>query len=207
MTTQDIISIVVNNLNRSDFTRPMALGYINERVNAVCDYDNYSFMELTATAPTVAGQQTYDIPSTYKDQLQMLIIDGVQKTPLIKWVGTEAELSFSNTTTSTKPYAYWVWQNAYNVYPIPDKAYTLFLKYYGYLGDMTDVAIEENELGQYWYKLLENGATAEAFHFFQQADKTTEWEAKYQSEFKKMDRRYNKRKTTNYIPRMRVRVK
>jgi len=207
MTSELIITQVVNNLNRADFTRVSALQYLNNRIDQICNFDNYSFMEETSTASTVAAQQTYTIPGDYKDQLHLLMVDGTQKTPLTKWVGTESENSYSNTATTGKPYAYWVWQDAYNLYPIPDGVYTLMLKYYRYIPDITDVNTEENELCQRWPDLLINGATSDGFHYFMQSDKVAEWETKWTSEFQKLIRRQGKRKTTNYTPRIRVRVR
>ena len=207
MNTTAIIDQVYANVNRTDLTRTMILQFLNNRQDQICNFDNFSFMEVQSTAPTIASQQTYSFPSDYKDQLHMMLIEGTTKVDLTKWVGPQAEKSYTDTETEGRPYAYWVWDDSYFLYPIPDEEYDLMLKYYKYLANLTDAASEENVLAQRWSDLLINGATSDSFHYFLMADKTAEWETKWNAEFQKLIRRQGKRRTTNYTPRLRVRVK
>ena len=207
MTSDLIITQVQTNVNRSDITRPQILQWLNNRLGQICDYDDFSFMENTDLASTIASQRDYTLPLDYKSELHIYLKDGDIKVFLDKWVGTEAENAFSNQTVEAKPYAYWIWQDAYFFYPIPDKIYTMELKYYRYLPDFTDVALEENEIGKRWVDLIVDGATSDAYHFLMQSDKTVEWEMKWKNEFQKLIRRQGKRKWTNYNPRVKLRTK
>ena len=209
MTSDLIITQVINNVNRADLTRPQVLQWMNNRKDMICNYDDFSFMENTDLAFTIAGQKDYTLPLDYKSELHCFLSDatGVTKFFLDKWVGTEAENAFSNETVQAKPYAYWIWQDAYFFYPIPDDIYTINLKYYRYLPDFTDIAQEENELGKRWVDLIVDGATSDAYHFFMQADKQAEWEGKWNIEFQRLIRRQAQRKTKNYTPRVRLRTR
>jgi hypothetical protein len=209
MKTSDIISQVIAEVDRSDLTRVMVLQYLNNRQSEIINYDDWSFMEQTSSSPTVASQQSYTIPDDYKDELQLWLVDSTTtvKTPLVKWVGSEAEKNYSQPNFTARPFAYWVWQNAYYLYPIPDTTYTLWLKYYKYIIDLTDVAIEENELVQRYPKLLMFGAISDVFHYFHEPDKSGQWESKYTTQFKILQRREGKRIFPNYDRRLRIRMK
>ena len=207
MFSSDMITQVQNNINRADVSRPQILRWMNDRKEQVCNYDNFTFMELTSQAVTTAAQQAYIIPDDYKAELQVWLNDGVTKYYLDKWVGTQAENSYSNNNVQAKPYAYWVWQDSFFLYPIPDREYTIDLKYYGYMDDFTDAATEENTLNRLYPDLIIKGATADGFHFFQQDDKTAEWEGKWDKEFQRLIRRESHRVYTNYTPRVRLRIR
>jgi hypothetical protein len=207
MLTSAVIDQVYSNVNRSDLTRAMILQYLNNRQLQVCNFDNFSFMEETTNTATVDGTQSYALPSTYKDELQTYLVNGTKKKQLIKWVGSEAENGYTQTTEENEPTSYWVWDDKIWLHPIPDKVYTLTAKYYQYLPDLTDVAVEENTLVKRWSDLMINGATSDSFHYFLMADKTAEWETKWQGEFAKLVRREGKKKVTNYNPRLKLRIK
>jgi hypothetical protein len=207
MTTYDIITKIIANVDREDLTRAMVLQYLNNRKMSIQNYDNFSFMEQTAEQSTVAAQQSYTIPLDYKDELHMWLSESTQKTDLIKWEGSEAEKNYTNSSQSGKPTNYWLWQNAYYLYPIPDKAYTMNLKYYGYLVDFTDVASEENELGKRYPDLMIAGGTADSFHYFKDWDKAKEWEDKYKLEFQILIRREGRRPRSNHDSRFRLRIR
>jgi len=207
MNSSTLIDKIAGNLNRSDATRALVLDWLNNRMLQIENTENFYLMESTFDAPTVVGQRTYSLPSNYKDELQITLVSGTTKFPLIKWVGSEAENSFANTTQQAQPTNYWVWSGAYFLYPIPNAIYTLTLKCYLYLDKFTDTAAEENDLGVYWPDLMIYGATAEGFHYFMQADKVAEWETKFQNELQKLLRRDTKKRYSNYTPRMRLRIK
>jgi hypothetical protein len=202
-----IIDQVQANLNRSDATTTLVLQWLNNRQDQICSMDNFSFMEGDYSVNTVASTQSYVFPSRYKDELHMWLVSSTTKYYLVKWVGSEAERSYTQTDKSGKPTNYWVWNDKYWLYPIPDAVYTLKLKYYEYLADLTDTASEENDLCSYWADLLIDGATADGFHYFQQSDKAAEWETKFNNELAKLMRREGKRRYTFYSPRLKIRVR
>lgn len=207
MISSAIIDQVYANVNRTDLTHAMILQFLNNRQDQISNFDNFSFMEKDTTTATVDGTQSYALPTDYKDELLVYLVSGTTKKQLTKWVGSEAEKNFSQTTQEGEPYAYWVWDDKVWLYPIPDKVYTLTYRYYQYLTDLTDAATEENELCSRWSDLLINGATSDAFHYFLMQDKAAEWETKWSSEFAKLVRRQGKKRYTNYQPRLRMRFK
>jgi len=207
MTVSEIIARVQANLNRADATDDLVLSWLNNRQKQICNIDNFSFMEKTTTVSTISGQQNYTLPTDYKDELHMWLVSGTTKYYLIKWVGSEAERSYTQTDKTGKPTNYWVWDNAYWLYPIPDGVYTLKLKYYAYLDDLTNANTEQNDLCKFWANLLINGATADGFHYFHQPDKTAEWTTKYNDELTILMRREGKKRYTFYTPRLKVRIK
>jgi len=210
MNASDIVTAVSNNLNRSDITTAQILNWLNDRQKQICNMDNFYFMEKAVTAiPTIASTQSYSISSAvgaYKDELQMWLVSGGNKKILIKWVGSEAEKAYTNPTQSGEPTNYWVWDQKYWLYPIPDAVYTLELKCYVYVDDITNTAAELNDICKYWPDLLINGATSDGFHYLQMPDKYTEWESKASNELAKLMRREGKRRYQNYTPRLRVRI-
>ena len=207
MNTSAIIDQVYANVNRTDLTEVMILQFLNNRQDQICNFDNFSFMEESTTEATVDGTQAYSLPTDYKDELQVYLVDDTTKTQLTKWVGSQSEKSFTDTDAEGKPYAYWVWEDSVTLYPIPDDVYTLTYRYYQYLTDLTNVDTEENELVKRWPDLMVNGATSDAFHYFHMTDKTSEWETKWGAEFQKLIRRQGKRRYTNYTPRLKVRMR
>jgi hypothetical protein len=214
MNSSDIITAVSSNLNRSDITRPQILQWMNDRALQVQNLQNFWFMEQSFSVPTVAGQKTYSLPTGYKDELQIWILQGTTvKLPVIKWVGSEAENSFTNPLQQARPTNYWIWAQEYNFYPIPDQVYTMELKGYFYIDPFTDVASEENDLGKYWSDLIKYGATAEGFHYLSQGtsgqptDEEIKWQAKYDKEIARLVRRESNRKYTAYTPRLRLRIR
>ena len=207
MISSAVIDQVYSNVNRTDLTRAMILQYLNNRQLQICNYDNFSFMEVSTTTPTVDGTQSYAIPTDYKDELQVYLVTSNTKKQLTKWVGSEAEKNFTKDNTEGEPYAYWIWDDKVWLYPIPDAVYTITYRYYEYVDDLTDAGTEENELVKRWPDLMIDGATSDAFHFFLMQDKTAEWETKWQGEFAKLVRRQGKKRYTNYTARLRVRIK
>lgn len=207
MNASDIIAKVQFNIDRDDNTTAITLAALNNRQNQICNIENFYFMEFTATSPTVVAQQSYSLPGGYKDELQLWLQKGDNKTPLIKWVGSEAEKAFSLASTQGQPTNYWVWEGAYFLYPIPDIVYTMHQKAYSYLDPLTNTAAELNDLCKYWADLLIYGGTAEVYHMFQQPDKAVEWEAKFQNELMKLTKRETKRRYSNYTPRLRLRIR
>jgi len=207
MITTEIIDKVIANVDREDLTRTMVLRYLNNRQMQILGYDNFSFMEQSAEEPTIATQQSYTVPSDYKDELHLWLAESTTKSILLKWAGSEAEKNYLQSDRSGKPTNYWVWQGAYFLYPIPDKAYTMKLKYYKYLADLTDVATEGNELMTRYPDLMISGATADSFHYFHEKDKFDEWDEKWKVYFQILIRRESRRPHTNYDSRFKVRVK
>ena len=207
MNTSAIIDRVYANVNRTDLTEVLILEYLNSRQSQLCNFDDFPFMETSTTENTVDGTQNYDLPTGYKAELIIYLVDDTTKTMLTKWVGSQAEKSYTDTETEGKPYAYWIWNDDVYLYPIPDDEYTLTYRYFGYLTDLTNTASEENVLCARWPDLLIAGATSDAFHYFLMSDKVAEWETKWQAEFQKLIRQTGKRKYSNANPRIRMRVK
>uniref|UniRef100_A0A6H1ZQ13 Uncharacterized protein n=1 Tax=viral metagenome TaxID=1070528 RepID=A0A6H1ZQ13_9ZZZZ len=207
MYTSAIIDKIVANVDREDLTEAMVLQYLNNRQLQVLNFDNFSFMEQTAESSTVIAQQSYTVPSDYKDELHLWIVEGTNKNIPLRWSESEAEKKYMQTDRAGKPTNYWLWQGAYFLYPIPDKVYTMKAKYYKYLTDLTNVDTEENVLVQRYPDLMIAGGTSDSFHYFFEKEKEKEWEEKWKLQFQLLVRREGKRPHVSSDSRFGLRVK
>jgi hypothetical protein len=152
------------------------------------------------------------VPLDYKDELIISLLDGNQRTILPKWRSTEPERNVSVNDRQGKPNNYWIWEEAYFLEPIPDKVYTLELRYYSYLADLSATNLT-NEFTKIFPDLLIAGATADCFTYLFEPTQAAIWEQKF-STFLLGDRvtfgylpQIRKRALSNYNPRMRLQFK
>ncbi len=212
MYVSTIIDQIQANLNRSDATDTLVLRWLNEIQHRICNIDNFSFMEKTTSFSLTANTRSYSISSNidskFKEELQLWIEESNKKRILTKVRGVEAESMFIDTTKSSKPTHYWIWSDSVYFYPLPDDSYTVYVKYYAYLDDLTNSDSEPNQLCKYYPNLLIFGATAEGFHYFEMSDKAKEWYEKYRAELEVLLRRERKRLHANIQnPRIRLRLR
>lgn len=213
MTVTAIITQVKNNLNRTDITDAQIYIWLNNRQRRILQLENVYFMEKTSTTSTVASQQTYTVPTDYKDELIITLVDSDSKrSVLTKWKGSEPEKGYTDTTKTGKPTNYWLWQDAYYLYPIPDAVYTLSLRYYYYLTDLS-ASNTTNELTNKFPDLLIAGATADGFTYLMETAMANDWENKYRIAYTgdKTTEGYlpycRKRTLSNYDSRIRLRLR
>lgn len=202
MTFKQIYEEVIWNLNKekrgttptdTELINSVKL-WVNNRQLDVCKAHNFYFMQDTnPDVFTVDGDQSYlltDFSSNYKEIVSLVLIDGTKKTRLTKWGEGEVDSKYSKTDTKGKPTYYWTWENEVWLYPIPDAVYTLQMKSYNLLSDLS-ADTDENEITKRFPDVLVSGACAEGARWLQ--EDTSEWEQKFQNGLADMVRENNKR--------------
>jgi len=192
MTASQIWARVKLNLNRTDEGIDDRIKeWVNDRQHTICREFNFHFTEIEQEAETVSGQRSYkfaDIAPAYKEELKVDL-----KTSAGKWLhlkksevrDLEQRKQFKDTTETGTPTHYYVWQDAFYLFPIPDKAYTLNLKYFSYLTDLS-TGTDTNGLTIHYPNVLIYAATGEGFAYFEDNEATMKYETKYANELRKM---------------------
>ncbi len=89
----------------------------------------FYFNEQQATAPTVASQEYYDMPSDIVEMQTLSILVNNSKYPLIHRPFEYIEAVSITTNTPSQPTDYTVFRQKFRLYPIPGAVYTLYLAY------------------------------------------------------------------------------
>jgi len=123
--------------------------------------DNHYFMEEIATRDLVIDQQDYDLPSDFKDMVNVYRLDedGSWRTDPLDQLSFEEARNLWNVDDEGEPEAYTIFRDAFFVWPPKpdDDTQDLHLEYYKFLPDL--VGGQSNELTVTWEDLVEAWAT------------------------------------------------
>lgn len=113
--------------------RATALGWLNLIIKDIAKRQktwHWRFLEKTATAPTVASQMDYDLPTDIDTNKIFAISDRTQDrtyiyVPYEKFIRAVADPSNSSGNS-----IWWTfWANVIKLYPVPDSVWTFYLNY------------------------------------------------------------------------------
>lgn len=207
MTLAEINAAVAAILGRDDLSSNINQ-WVNNRQRLVCREGNFHFMETRATANTVANQQSYSFDTlspVYKSGLTLYRQDSNSLLRKLARLEDVEPYTITQLHTDTgDPRDYWIWQNAFWLYPIPDAVYTLVAVYYGYLSDLSSGF---NHLTIYWPDLLEAGAAADGFNHIGEITMAAVYEKKFVALLAQLKSHQAKRSVTDRTPRLKLRMK
>lgn len=128
--------------------------------------DKFAFREkeVTATFQTVAGTRNYDMPSPFEALRQLSVLDPVsqQHRVLKKMTVLEYENSYNESDDFQDIPARYVREKCFaRLYPTPDDTYTITLKYWTTLADLSDS--NDPEIPQSWHEIILYGAIYRGF--------------------------------------------
>lgn len=138
--------------------------YLNRSLWDIMDKVEFREREASGTFPTIASTRYYDLPVSF-DYLQHLsIVDEVgQHIQLIKMTPEEYEDNYNESSSyETFPTHYVREGCGVKLYPTPDQAYTVVIKFTVNLADLS-VTNTNPGIPQVWHEIILFGAAWRAF--------------------------------------------
>jgi len=180
---------VKENLGRDDSNiETLVLRWLNEtreNILSQTEVQQAKLLEKEGDAITIVeGQQSYDLPSDFGEMINLVIYDSDDNTyiPLTRYTVEEAQAiaEYQDADTEGKPEAYYIFEG--KIYLLPpkpdDDTYKLYPKYSKVLSEYTSDD-DTDELTNYYSALLEAGATAVGFMYFEDDVNYQRWLGKY----------------------------
>lgn len=169
--------------------------WVNNWQREICNMRNWWFMRAyTTQALTVVTTSTeYNLPAysagppvvwAYKDMIAMYVKETATTDKSYKMMkGPVSDIDMAklfDTDTDDEP-EYWTFRPSkkYCVFPYADDSYTIYIRYWGYLPDMSADA-DANELVDFAPELLIAGATAKGFEYLQEYQDAMYWRREVQ---------------------------
>lgn len=208
MALSDIRTRVATNIDRDDV--PDTAGglidrWINDAQRRICRSHNFSFMESEADTTLVVAQRNYSLPDAsgsdlrFKVEISLEIISsGGDRIRLKRVFKQDAENSdrYISTTETGTPATYAIQKGQIYLYPIPSKALTMNLEYYGFLDDVSEDT-DTNDLIDNYPEVVEALATAFGLRYALEEERSNYWEEKAQSQVREMIQEDNSNKYGN----------
>ena len=122
--------------------------------------------EVTASFATVSGTNLYTVPSPFEALRQLAIkdLDSDAYKPLVRMTQKEYDSVFvDNTDNYNKPEKYYREKNCIKLWPTPDDAYTITIRYFTPLADLEDPT-DEPGVPNNWHEILMYGAIWRGFY-------------------------------------------
>lgn len=133
----------------------------NEVRLEICQFHNFSWMRQYKQESTVASSQNYSLPSDFKDELRVYVVENNNALELDS-VDTQEVYRRWDTNDTGKPEAFQMESDFIRLWPIPDKVYTLLLVYFKYLADLS--GSQSDILTTAHHKTLINGMLAKGYN-------------------------------------------
>ncbi len=193
-------------MDRTDITASQLNTWINYAQRQICEAFNYDFMQKQGKVVTEDGQRTYILPSDYKDErtLEMINQDD-QRVPLYKYTKEQLENEFKDTTKTGIPKYYCFSQQAIFLYPLPDHSknggnrWIMNIEYYGYVDDLVNDT-DETELTKKYPQFVMHMTLSEAFDFIYEEEKAQYYYKKAISEFQDIRHQQLKSRLSERLP-------
>jgi len=105
----------------------LAIAWMNRVLTRISRRHDFKELQKTYSASTIASQKTYGFPSNYKIIVDLKVIDGYESTKLILVLPPNFDkvIPYPEDDTEDKPVWYVPFGLNFELYPIPDTAYTL----------------------------------------------------------------------------------
>lgn len=121
--------------NRDEISGSRASFFVNEAYRMVAEeLHQHNKMEFTAIASTTSGDQVVNLPS---DFYELISLSNLSAVPPYQLRQINSSFADSYTTVSGEPQFYNSYATFLELYPSPNSAYSLQLRYRGELSDMT----------------------------------------------------------------------
>lgn len=191
----DIATRVQTRVRDSGYSTTTIKGFINDTQNSIFNEYDLRFMETSTTYNLTTNVQDITngsgLPSDFVSPINLVITTDNYENDLIYVDYKELDELFpdQSSTTATTPRYWWFYGDTISVYPKPDQAYVVRLRYLkkptalSADGDVPDVPSEFEELLVY-------GAAYRVFEEKDMDEKAANFEAKYNREVQKLVNRY-----------------
>ena len=134
-TCSDIISQITARLKDASISNGTLLQFINDANREVCNRYQWDFLQETTTFDTVASTNQYALSSIASDLQKLVSLRITSPTDSEQWLTplTAEQFDRYNATPANDsegvPTYYYLWENVVYVYPTPDDAYTISVRY------------------------------------------------------------------------------
>jgi len=184
-----VIGITDRNVNDSSY-RAFMLKCLNltiKNIQTRQEQWHWKWLEKTVTTPTVSGQMDYDMPTDIDDYKIFSVFDRTNNrnytfVPHDKFLRYVPNPSL-NTGGS---YIYTLWADTLKLYPVPDSAYTLFVKYISKITALVDDA-NTIEIPEKYDPVIIDGALRYAYKFDPELGTETTQVALYEAGINQME--------------------
>jgi len=153
------------------------ISWLNTAMNRMSRYYDFREMHKQYTDATVADAKLYTLPTNWKIIQNIRLINGTQSITLKKYQARRFDKSFPypEGDSTDQPVWYIPWGNEFEIYPIPDAAYTINMKTIQWPTVIADTStlidFEPNKDDVVLAFMI-----AEGFRFLQTYTDATEWE-------------------------------
>lgn len=187
LTRLEMVNEVLDTVNRSSAatTRSgvtlsdMAVRWLNRAQRQLAR--RYDMLFKTSTASTVASQQTYAFPDTLRAVFSVKLEDGLNSRKLkcvMPWA-FDKRVPKPDEDTEERPTYYIPYKasNQFDLYRIPDDAYTLRMRHSSWPADLSS----DSSVSDYWDAYIDVDdvlitlAVAAAFRFYQELIDARDW--------------------------------
>jgi len=176
MTGKDIIDQVMDNIGKVQTKltdtnlRAIILNWANRvREDISARSPHWIWLEDTDTITTVADQAEYDLPSEYDVSKRSVVSLYQYETPAkLKYINARTldliEPKISN--RSGNPTAYSVFADKLILYPVPDDAYTVYLRFIKTVSALLDSTADKVDIPDKYKKVVIDGVLINAYQMF-----------------------------------------
>jgi hypothetical protein len=170
--------------------RAIALEWLNTGVRDISGrHEHWTWLEKTASFPTVADQLSYDLPADI-DLSGRKVFSVKQEDSPAKLVyidqNTFDALEPEPTSSSGYPYYYTLWSKAIRLYPMPSSVITMYMRYIKTVTSLTDSATSETDIPSKHDNVVIDGALVYAFMLFPSFGNSQQQRAVYELGIKRM---------------------
>lgn len=216
MSLSSLRTRVKNNIqNNTEVSDAQVTQWINDTQRRLCRASDFYWMESQVTVTTTDEQAEYSLPTAgdsswtdtdsgtvklFKAEISCHLLDSQNRRVDLKRVyqkDADVKWDYLDTDDIGTPSHYTLQRSKLKLYEAPDHddnedtAWTIYLNYYGYLGDLSADA-DTNYLVANYPDALEYGATALAWRYLFEEDKADYWEGKLKDLFEEMVLESNK---------------
>jgi len=183
MNLGELREATMENIVRDDLENERLNRYINIAQQRIARYHNWRDLYVKANTTTVPGQGNYALPlgdDRLKDLVSITLIDpSGQDTKLVAVPYRRLHELVPNPDSETqgKPKVYTLWDNAIQLYPIPETEYTVQILYVKWPTKLEDTLDESDFIGL--DDVIIAGATQTGFMSLQQKEETIFWNQQF----------------------------
>jgi hypothetical protein len=153
-------------LSSSDLPEADALDLLNRSYWEILDKFPFREKEKTATFSTVAGTRSYNVPGSFEALRQLSIHDpddGAINVLARDSIYSSEEERETSSDAQGRPERYFRDGGLFRLDPVPDKVYTLTIKYWTTLSDLDNSPTSDPLIPRSWHEIIVFGAIWRGF--------------------------------------------
>jgi len=155
-------------LTTDTYFRLIALNWCNRILRDInAREEHWSFLEQTATFPTIAGIMTYDPPDDIDGNKYLSLRQTATPAKLRRYTQERLDLEFPNPTEdSGNPLRYIPFADGLKLHPVPSSVITITERYLKKITILADNDVITTELPEKYNDVVINGMEKYAFKYF-----------------------------------------